>query len=65
LIDCPNCGEPLALIRSDIFPDEDVAAKLDLGQITDLETGEIVARYALVHKDGSYRCPLCSTRHRA
>jgi uncharacterized Zn finger protein (UPF0148 family) len=65
VIDCPNCGEPLALIPSDIFRDEDAAAKLNLGEITDPETGEIVARYALLHKDGSYRCPVCSTRHRA
>jgi hypothetical protein len=63
LVDCPNCGEPLALIPSSVFRDEAAAAKLDLGHMTNTQTDEIVSYYALLRADGSYVCPVCSTRH--
>jgi hypothetical protein len=60
--ECRECNASLVLLPSEVFRDEDAAAKLDLGVIKDTETEEVVAHYALLRVDGSYVCPVCETR---
>jgi len=63
LIDCPNCGKALVLLSIENYPD---LAHLESGELDELPgeirgelQGTTDAKFAVVDRQGRYKCDWC------